>query len=375
MDIRITQASCPGHLADTWQALERHCAASPFQCWAWIGPWLRRAVAAGEVWLVEATERGTPHALALITLSRTRRRRLLPVRQLYLNESGPSALDFCIEHNGFLVRPGREREVIGAMVDGLARWNSAWDELHIRRVRLDAALPIPAHTLRANRLELRTLDSTDSPFVDLAAVRASGRGYLDTLSPNRRSQIRRGLKRLKQFGALAVSTPGCPQQAQAYFTELKRLHQKHWVAKGLPGAFANPAWEAFHREVIAGQFADGGVQLLRIAAGEFVLGYIYSLVKDGWVYMIQTGMNYAEPALRPGELSHVLAIEWNLAHDNRAYDFLGGDARYKSALATGTHRLDSLVLRRRRLKFAVEDGARRVLRLFKVLRTARAVQG
>ena len=63
-------------------------------------------------------------------------------------------------------------------------------------------------------------------------------------------------------------------------------------------------------------------------------------------------------ALHPGYVSHYLAIEYNLKHGAGVYDFLAGDAQYKSSLSHKDHTLAWVVVQRKRWKFMLEDALR-----------------
>ena len=123
--------------------------------------------------------------------------------------------------------------------------------------------------------------------------------------------------------------------------------------------FANPFFERFHRALITDLFAAEQVQLLRICAGGRPIGYLYNLVQGGRVHNYQSGFAYGPDArLKPGLVSHALAVEHNLARGASCYDFMAGDSRYKRSLATGTDHLVWLVVQRSRLKFRLEHALR-----------------
>ena len=62
------------------------------------------------------------------------------------------------------------------------------------------------------------------------------------------------------------------------------------------------------------------------ARGDRVAGYLYNFVHRGWVAAYQSGFDFGDDAdrLRPGLVSHALAIEHYRRAGVRVYDFLGG---------------------------------------------------
>lgn len=350
-EARVERIENVAYVARQWEALEPWCEVSIFQSSVWVVPWLQEALAHFDVYLVKAEHAGMVIGLGLCVPRRIRRR-FVPFTALFINESGPSGVDFCIEHNGFLLRRGYEREAMAAILRSLHR-TLTWDELHLRRC---SGVVIPMEEMSTLRLRLRIPDTTVAPFVDLEKVRAAGGDCLVCLSANRRSQLRRSLRLLQDRGTVDVHAAQNVDQALRYFDDLKTLHQSHWKKKGEPGAFSNPRWEVFHRELIKAGVPNGSAQLLRISAGECVIGYIYSLVRNGYVSMIQSGINYElDGKIHPGEVCHMLAINWNARKGNLVYDFLGGDMRYKRSLATGVVNMDYIVIQKRRVRFLLED--------------------
>ena len=113
------------------------------------------------------------------------------------------------------------------------------------------------------------------------------------------------------------------------------LHQQYWIGRGKPGAFAEPFFGRFHHALIHRAAAGQSVDLMRIAAGDRIVGYLYNFVQDGWVAAYQSGFAFGPDAdiLRPGLVCHLMAIEHYRRAGRQRYDFLGGEARYKRSFA------------------------------------------
>jgi CelD/BcsL family acetyltransferase involved in cellulose biosynthesis len=358
--VRLEEITSIDTVAGLWRTLEPCCTISFFQSWGWIGTWLKSLPAATRPQLIIAETDGELSGLAILAPARVTRHRLLTSEALFLNEAGLAGYDFVIEHNGFLLRPGREQQTLDACLHFLATEVDGWDEIFISGIRQDSPLFLSA-ALVEHDIQRRVLRTSSSRYVDLEDLRQSGRVYLDTLSSNTRYQIRRALRKHATSGPLTVAVATTLEQAHACFEEMKTLHQAYWVGKGLRGSFANRHWEAFHRSLISQRFGHGEIQLIRIAAGEQPIGCLYNFIRNGWVHALQSGFHYAQNhTLHPGYVSHYLAIEHNLKHGAKIYDFLAGDAQYKSSLARNDHALAWVVLQRRRWKFTLEDALRKV---------------
>jgi CelD/BcsL family acetyltransferase involved in cellulose biosynthesis len=357
LQVRITGMPAGDQLASMWQALERECDASFFQSWAWIGTWLDCLPDFVRPELVIMEAGGGVVGLGVIVPRSVRRHGVFRSHALYLQEAGAGPWDFIIEHNGFLLRRGMERELLAEVLRALHERQS-WDEFVVSGIRADSLLLDPA-ALQNVGLQARIQRTSPSRYVDLDELRASGVAYLDRLSSNTRYQIRRAIRKYQEQGPVAMEVAESAADAQRYFDELKALHQAYWIARGHRGSFANPAWEQFHRTLIERRFGHGEIQLIQVHAGERLIGCLYNFVKDGWVSVLQSGFQYeSNHALHPGLVSHYLAIEHNLAQGQRWYDFLAGDGQYKSSMADKDHALVWAVLQRPRVKFQLEDGLR-----------------
>ena len=130
--------------------------------------------------------------------------------------------------------------------------------------------------------------------------------------------------------------------------QLKALHQKSWRRRGKPGCFATPCFEIFHRALIRDRFRHGEIQLLCAAAGNQAIGYLYNFAYGDRIYAYQSGFDYAaDGRLKPGLLTHALAIERAMREGYATYDFMAGENRLKASLASHWRDVLWLTIRRR----------------------------
>jgi len=330
IEIELSERVDFDRVGELWSALESRADGSFFQSWPWVG------CLAGQRYpdpvLLQARQDGVPLALGLFN-----RRRRLGQSDLLLNESGVAGYDAVfVEHNGFLVERGRADDLAAACLRALTDPPAAARRLRHRLILsgvpqtyIAAAQAGPQpHLVRATR---------PAPFVDLLALRQSGRQYLNQLSSNARYQLRRSQRRFAAVGPLTLDRAGTVAQARDFLARLAALHQKYWTGRGRPGAFANADFLAFHHALIERAFASAGIDLLRVSAGAQAIGYLYNFRYRGSVYAYQSGFDYsaADSQQKPGLTCHHLAIEQYLADGADRYDFLAGDARYKISLASG----------------------------------------
>lgn len=298
-----------------WREMEARTDASFFQSWTWTGC-LAKERFGSPVLLRAQRQDGSVIALGLFNRKH---------RTLFLGESGLRSWDtIFIEHNGVLT----ERDVPAAALICAALHPAAG-----RRLVLSGVDEV--HLLAARMLPgiVRIRQTRPAPYVDYAALPSGP--FLGSLSANTRYQIRRSDRSYATRGELRLERASTTAQAHDFLSGLATLHQRYWQARGRPGAFAGPEFTRFHQALIDRAMPAGEVDLLRVAAGGSVIGFLYNLVHRGRLYAYQSGFDYAAagPHEKPGLTSHRLAIELYRSEKMTRYDFLAGDDRYKTSLA------------------------------------------
>jgi CelD/BcsL family acetyltransferase involved in cellulose biosynthesis len=329
-----------------WRALEVPARPAYFLSWGWVENWLACLPREARPELAVLTCSGAPVAACFLGRRLTRAHHLLPSRAMFVNATGIARFDeLTVEHNGILRAPG------GPSLRALfARLAGECDEPVLPAIDAsELAGPGEGETVRIDR-------EVPAPFVDLERVRASHDGYVALLGPATRAQLRRARR---HAGELVLEVARDAGHALAIYDELVALHGAAWRARGLPGAFADPWFDSFHRRLIASRHASGELELSRVTVAGRTLGGLYNLVSNGRVLSYQSGFDYGDdPHAKPGYLCHALAIEAAARAGHAKYDFLGGEARYKHDLATDETRLVWARLQRQLLRFAVEDRLR-----------------
>jgi CelD/BcsL family acetyltransferase involved in cellulose biosynthesis len=144
-------------------------------------------------------------------------------------------------------------------------------------------------------------------------------------------------------------------EALMFLDGLTELHQRYWNSRGQPGGFSFQFFASFQRSLIQTCLPHGTVEIVKVAAGDHIIGYVYNMVYRGYVYAYQTGFNYESDArLKPGLVSHALCIEQHLRDGSAVYDFLAGEHRYKASLGARGPDLIYLLVERPTLALLAE---------------------
>jgi CelD/BcsL family acetyltransferase involved in cellulose biosynthesis len=334
-------------LGQAWRALEPRSDPSFFQSWGWIGCWLRDLPPERQPRATIATRGEKVVGLGVFLAHCERRHWIVPARTLRLHESGEPALDsLYIEHNGLLAER-TQAPAVWAAVLGLLTRAGGWDELALAGLSRRTAT-LCAGAARAHGLDLVVRQQRRSAHLDLEGLRRSGRAFADLLSHNTRHQLARARRLYAAIGPLSLHSACTADEALAMLEQLKALHQKSWRRRGQPGCFATPFFETFHRDLIRDRFRHGETQLLRAAAGSRPVGYLYNFAYGDRVYAYQSGFDYAaDGRLKPGLVTHALAIEQAMRDGFAIYDFMAGENRLKASLASHWSEMVWLSVQRR----------------------------
>lgn len=364
-DVEITcePIEQPDSLAPLWSELESRSDCSFFQSWGWIGCWLRLLPPSARPSVLKGRQGSELLCMAVLVPKRSLRHGFLRSNGLYLSETGDPSLDsLTVEYNGFLTDRGAGVAAVRQPLEWLVRRRHDWDELLLSGLA-DGDLQAFSETARACGLRIHVRARKPCDYVDLGAVERSGGDFLAGLSKNTRYQIRRSLRLYAADGEPSFRLAETVEEAQDFLARLKDLHQAYWTRRGEAGAFANPFFERFHRTLIGERFGSGEIQVARIAAGSRVIGYLYNFLHRGHLYAYQSGFAYHEdPKLKPGLVSHYLAIRHYLEQGAATYDFMAGDSQHKRSLGTGAMELTWLSLQRNLAKYRVEDALRAMKR-------------
>ena len=354
-----------------WESVvSRMPASGPFLSTAWTGSWL--AVFGQRLMPVQLRITDANHVVigTCLLTPRVRRWAIIPHVRIHLNTDGENGAEsVIIEHNAMLAVAGAEEQVAQAVAH------------HVRAMRADEFRVAGAGVAEVDRLTRAFAGWTadvewhEAPYVDLEALRASGRSHLEVLSRNARAQLRRSIARYSDRGALRIEAAQTVADAEAMFAELVRLHEARWSATGQSGAFATPPRRDFHRRFIREGFVTGNAQLLRVSAGGATIAVLYNIVANGRVNFYQSGLSYeADAHLKPGMVAHHLAIEHCVEQGFAEYDFLAspaGQGRYKASLSSNTRWLGRLTLTRPGWRTRYFNGLRTIRRAATLSRGAR----
>jgi CelD/BcsL family acetyltransferase involved in cellulose biosynthesis len=339
-----------------WRHLETLAKPSFFLSWDWTGSLLATLPARCSVFLLRLFEGSQTVGLAYLGKERAIRHLVVWSERLHLNAPGEL---LTIEDNLLLVRPEFESVCWDAILRWFAHEQNLADELVLQGLRQPLELTATSRQLlRYDNMPLQ------SYHVILKRLEETGGRFADLLSKNTRYQLRRSIRDYGGLSALELMEAKSLEEALAWFDNMKALHIASWARRGKPHAFSRPFFETFHRNLILRTFAAGRIQMLRVDAHGEPIAYLYNFRDGRRTYAYQSGFADKDHRLRPGAVSHALAIEHNFRLGVQVYDFLAGSNRLKCSFATDHRDMHWTTVQLPRIRFGLENVARRAKHRF-----------
>ncbi len=333
---------------EIWTSLLKKCPHAYYQSWTWREHWIKSLPQDSNLYLITGFKNDLPVIAFFIGGKTKLRAKLLRFHEISLNSTHDPYYDLVwIEYNSMLIDP----DVTISLESLIELIPVKWDEFTMTRF---SSIYNPNLTFDNKLNNSYNLYITDlkSHYVNLDNVRSNNNDYLALITPKKRYQIRRSMKEYEKIGELKVLVAGSAEEALRIFEDLIELHQKRWTERGQPGTFSNEYYSDFHRKLISTRFEHGEIQLIKISAGNHVLGCLYCFVYEGKVYGYLCGFHYLKGHLySPGLISHYLAVLYYINTDLNCYDFLEGDYPYKKSLATDYNEMQHIRIEKRNMKY------------------------
>ena len=112
-----------------------------------------------------------------------------------------------------------------------------------------------------------------------------------------------------------------------------KLNQLRFRSKGEKSSLDYPKLIRIHHALLDRYFEKGCVEVVRVRAGEKIIGYLYNFIFHKKVYFYMGGFVYEKDnKLKPGIITHYYSA---LAHADAGedyYDFMAGTQSYKKRL-------------------------------------------
>lgn len=310
-------------LAGEWNGLlARSPADTIFLTWEWISSWLHAVQPSADLFVIAVRdERDALKAVAPLYRSPMSLLDLADYRCLAMLGGRFSGA----EYPDFIIDPLRRGECLVALASALKATRSEWDCLWMpyvsgwRGARERVAL---AETGAGFHIQCRPCDFAVLNLPDRYDV------FLESLSANTRSALRRHTRRIEAAGRLEFTTCRRLDELPEYLHALFDLHQRRWQSVGQDGGFVRkPLTRAFYETFAPVALRRGWLALHGLRIDGTLQAVQYGYVYKQAFLQLQEGFNPDISGL--GNLLRARVIQSAIEAGIREYDFLGGFTDHK----------------------------------------------
>lgn len=359
--VQFKSSSQHDEVASKWRTLFLRSEQTFFLSWEWIGNWLQDLPA--EFIICEASIQNKTVGLCIIIRQLQRRRGVINSKRIYLNRSGIKEHDqIWIEYNDFLLDKEHEDEVRIAMAKAITA-QLEFDEIVV------GASKVPVLSAFAMQGLIEKVEWLNTSYaVNLGRLQRSKKEFLSTLSRNTRYQINRSIKEYERAGQLILTSAVTTEQKVEWFKLAGPFHIQRWSKKKVGSGYTNPHFVKFHENFIQQTDSEVKSDILKVSVGTETIAYLYNVIQGNQVYFYLSAIDYtaSNKALKPGLVSHFMAIQHYKELGYDVYDLMAGESRYKRSLASNALSVYLSVFQRKRHLFTLENFLKKLYNTYKL---------
>lgn len=147
-----------------------------------------------------------------------------------------------------------------------------------------------------------------------------------------------------QSQELSIRQIDDPADLDEGLNHLVRLHQARRESVGDAGCFADPKFQIFLAEALAGMLLEQKASFTLCEREGQVIGVQLLLLGSDTVFMYQSGVDPSYMSFEPGHMLVTGSLLYCIEHGYQGYDFLRGDEPYKAFWGAQPKTLQRIVL-------------------------------
>ncbi len=284
---------------------------------------------------------GQVRGIALLTSGIEQKYGPFPVKTLHVGTAGEALQGTIkVEYNRLLVDPEFAQPFLTGLVDTINN-DTSWEMFCLDGFSESDLKPWQESFPNA------AIRRRESLYFDFDEARAKNSDVISLLGKSTRSNIRR---RIKKTGKLEFDWATNLNEGAEIFEEMVELHQERWNSVGEPGAFANPRFLNFQRQLLVQLVTEEKLVLFRLRHEAKTVGCLMLLVDQNRLLDYLSGFESFDDYPSIGLITHYLCMEEALKRGYAAYDFLVGKKQHKNNLSTHSNHLCWMTMNRPSLK-------------------------
>jgi len=347
-------------LEEQWLQLEKSSKTSFFLSWKWIGSWLKIIGDDQKIYVIKAQKNNLIVGLGLFVEQNIVRHKCITSKQWYLHRTGLEAKDqIWIENNGFLMNESCKDETHNAIWHHLLEHKNNVDEYIVYVAKKSSFTSLVIDNKKYNQINELNEFGYKVPLKGLSCLQ----DYLSGLSKNTRQQFNRSIKHINKQGNVDFTIIEKPQDQIEIIDNTKHWHINKWHNTSTPSGFENREFSQFHNQLLKSLHPTASTILATLKLNGEIIGCIYCLSHQNNVYFYLSCLKpFDDNKIKLGLMMHIHMIDWLISNNNsyNQYDFMAGEARYKSSLSSVKDEYLKLILQRNANKFTIEKMLKKV---------------
>lgn len=339
------------YIKSHWKKLEKEADISFFQSWPWMDAWI--TVSKTHIRPLIFKVKGKIVGISFVGQGKTKDLRIFKFKTIFPWGTGYEGIDVCApEYNTPITISGYEKIVRKTMVEFL-----------IKDKRFEKFSRIDFHRVPENEYKDYIIDGIscdiykyeESAEVDLKSLRDKNDSLNSIISKGAMTQIKKSIKLYEEkFGKIRYEVADNTTKAHNWFVELGKLNQKRFNKKGQKGVWDYPKLLQMQRALLDRYFSKGCTEVVRVCAGNKVVGYLYNFIFRDRIYFYMGGFVFEDDnKFKPGLMTHYYAILHHLENGRECYDFMAGNQSYKRRLGGDAPKMLSFTLTKKSIKYSI----------------------
>lgn len=324
-------------LREQWsELLEASASDCFFLTWEWLYTWWKHLAGNRRLFLLTVRHGEELAAVAPLARKPSFPPLLFPAGTLQFLGTGTAGSDYL----DFIVRRGKEADVLPALAEYLVRENALLELAQIKRgncLAAEFASQCVEHDWRLWETRINVC-----PTINLTGH--TWDSYLATLGSEHRYNFRRKLRNLANRFDVRFEMARTEDERKDALATLVSLHTLRWRERGGSDAFFVPEHVSFHDELSSLALQQGRLRIFTLRLDGRPAASLYGYRHGRVFYFYQSGFDPSFASSSVGLIAMGLAIKSAIEEGAEEYDLLHGAEQYKFQWAHETRELGRLEL-------------------------------
>lgn len=324
-----------------------------FLTWEWLYTWWEIFKKGRKLFILLAKENEEIIGIAPLLKRRVYYFGILPFDRLEFLATGEEEKDeTCSVYLNFIIKKGKEQEVVDHILRYLLEQSSHWDEIILRDMIETNGNTILFKKFSNNGSCYKTVSNSKCIYINLPN---SWEEYLVGLGAKKRRNIRRDRKLLGKAFIINYTVVDFNESKDFphVLKPMKEIHQKEWQSKNKPGVFASSKFTQFVNKLSLRTAELKWLKLSYLKLDGKEMAFRYTFSYNNKIYDYITGfIPTSDERIGLGTVLLSYCIEDVIKSGTKEWDFLkGGSGSWKGEWANAERELMSIKISKKTVKY------------------------